>query len=1303
MPTPTKRRSPAKSPSAHKSISQDLYEKEQSKADNFVNFMTSPSASKSVRSRSRDKDASPSPSKRFAKSPARTYSTRQSPLQKSRDTVSNEEKDEVLPLLAMESPPKRTPLWTDLEVAKTPAELASERKPKVNKRRGISPNSHGTAIARALSTPNTAKLVDDIVGRYISPRKRSSAEDALSNAHKRGKSHSSPRGRTHKASVLSGGAVNIMMPSPTKSTAGKTKARYSPLRHGQPGILMNRDSLPDLAKAEKSNCDSDTEVKAPSTARGRRSCPPKFYHDEVDIKDRESPSRFDSPSFGLLPAKKEKIDASEPKSKKANIGMKLAGGANNSTEKQSIKTETNSNKDGKKRRRSRARKHVAAGFSLGNIEDLENALKTPKVSPADKPSDESGKSKRRAVKKEIVSNKELEEMMTKKRKQSEERKKKAAAKKEAAKIAVRTLEADIKKQEGNVTQEKKDPPQGQENLIVQLLADSPSSTDKATDGKQPDKRDAILDEHINKYMSSGNTATLRQKKKSKSEEQSAKKALTTAKPESKDKPVINEDVLSKGVSNKSVPSIDATSNELQASKSAKSVSNKTIGVDHQPDSTDKASALEAKCSPSKKSSSQSPSRRGKRQMASSLEKVLQPKSTPESPSRRARRQEASSLETVPSPESPLRAKSLLSALHDDNPAPVQRIAASGSLDTSADKKVEIDFSAPKDDILKLASAKLPSGPEKALAAKQSIEQSLDETDLGTNIETSDMSKDAIASDESHVAVETSNSSKERRQAGLTEGKGRESADNETSKTAGSPAASTLDDSDSLAPVADSTVADHNAPSTTSELKTSPTEERARIAVGSQKSSPKDSSLSISQSSAGLLAAAAPSDNISRQVEEMPEVIQDAELVNLAPRVQLGNSPDNAQALIANAHLHNTIPGQMSSDQLQYQLMLAERQYQAKHAACVRYDSDFGINNERLRALNERMAGIDGRAAAIRTNTLYSPVHYESVSRMYHSEIISSKRRRYRPEHNEYSDHHHYSHRSSKHEQRLSGSKRGSSRKTKKRNESRRRYHDDSSESSDLEFGGSSLRSSKKHKYSARREDFSSSESELEQSRRVSRKRRDKEMSRCERGRDCSDVSDTKQSRRSKSERSKMEKSRMKRREESSGDSEDGLEDVRRSSHELSRKPEKTKLEQPRGGNIQKKSPRKLRDRSHVESPRRARARQTNSVLESVSPSRKQRNRVDSPRRAKFSQASVLEGVGSDSDTQNHESQAKSPNVTDPSKNDTKHNDAKLSNAPAQKDVGASNDKGENASFWLLGDSESDLDFDGPMILPPKPI
>jgi hypothetical protein len=74
-------------------------------------------------------------------------------------------------------------------------EFSAEKEAAKRRRRAISPNSHGRAIVRSLSSPNTAKLVDEFVGEYnISPWKRSSAEEALFAANTRGsKWHSSPR------------------------------------------------------------------------------------------------------------------------------------------------------------------------------------------------------------------------------------------------------------------------------------------------------------------------------------------------------------------------------------------------------------------------------------------------------------------------------------------------------------------------------------------------------------------------------------------------------------------------------------------------------------------------------------------------------------------------------------------------------------------------------------------------------------------------------------------------------------------------------------------------------------------------------------------------------------------------------------------------------------------------------------------------------------------------------------------------------------------------------------------------------
>lgn len=1375
MPTPSKRKSPAKTP-PHKSVSKELYEKERAKANDFVAFMTSPSPSKSSVGSLRSKSASPSPSRRFAKGPAKTYSARdRSPLQKSKaqdtttDTdaiIADDEEDEnsVVPFLAIDTPTKLTPLWTDLEVAKSPAELmklsAQKKAAAANKKqrsRGLSPNSHGRAIARSLSTPNTIKLVDEIVGRYnnnnVSPRKRSSAEDALSNAHNKRGAHSSPRGKFHKASVLTGGPVCRMIPTGS-SPEKKRRALYSPLRHTS--ILMNRESLPDLkivrenvtelksnavkqkakeAVDDKSKAD---DSKVPSTARGRRSCPPKFYHDEVvDRKDRESPSRIDSPSYGLLPVKREKkSDVQSKKSamnavEKEQVDVKPAAGdsaADDSTAREqsaiikselattTTKTEDNtdsSNNGGKKRRRSRARRHITAGFSLGNIEQLENALKTPKEEPADTTtSDESGKQKRRTIKKEILSNKELEEMMSKKRKQSAERKKKAAAKKEAAKLAAEELEAALALQEsggGTLSiDEKANPPKEQNNLIVRLLTDSPSAGEEDSDGKKLSKRDALIDEHINRYTSSGNTAAIKRDAKGKIQStnkgfadkksanvRSGLKELTVNEAQNSENEVDaagNDEQQVQLAEKEPVPELSAAkdqkqvlADEKQTTTMAKNAGHQSTTDTSQPPSEPSAESSSSKrlegtnTSPSKRTSSQSPGR-AQLQAASSLEKVHALKTTPESHGGRAKRQAASSLEMFASPESPLRAKRLLAALHDDVPSPIDRTAAPESSELVKDVEDKKISEAPNNEVEEKDKVKEVAAMTENSLKNQSEERTLMADDDAATTE-------VVASENSQVAKESINTT----------------VDND--ETQSTKTGETIDTKKAMSKA---TPADIEVKTTQSDQLA---ENDVQKIVEGQTSDPTNAT--ISQSPVGVpIVPRQVFDAIHRLAPVQEQASGSAALVHVAPHVHLVQATANSQAP---SFLKR---GQMCNDQLRFEQMMVDSQYQNAIGEYGNTVAEFNASNERLRQLQHEMLEVDAGLAPLRRGDGFgSPFHNESVSRTYHSEIISFKRRRYRPSHHldvdDYTDRRHYSSRHRcglRDERRLSRSQR---RGRKSRRRERRHSDEDSIDESDEEFQSSrndrKRPKSKVHR-SIRNDDFCN-DSESEQSPMTSRKmlrQRDQHRSREER--DFNDKSDAGVNDSRRERLTVKDKPRKKRNDDSNSDEAGSVDSHHGSAARSSKlkKKEKNHSHDDSSNRGRMESPGIRSKYNRHESPRRG-ARQTNSILESVSPVRTNVSSLESPRRAKSSQSSVLKdessqssvlkNVGNNVDSQKEESHASNANAHSNNSIDSRLSN-NMSETKDSEDTKKETSGGQ--SYWLSADY-SDSDWEGPMILPPPPI
>ena len=149
---------------------------------------------------------------------------------------------------------------------------------------------------------------------------------------------------------------------------------------------------------------------------------------------------------------------------------------------------------------------------------------------------------------------------------------------------------------------------------------------------------------------------------------------------------------------------------------------------------------------------------------------------------------------------------------------------------------------------------------------------------------------------------------------------------------------------------------------------------------------------------------------------------------------------------------------------------------------------------------------------------------------------------------------------------------------------------------------------------------------------------------------------------------------------------------------------------------QKKSPSSRKHNHRQQSPRRAKASQT-SVLESVSPARKQHNRLGSPRRAKLSQSSVLENFEGDAMFQNKSSPKSTDDIVDDNSKPKDNQNATVgshldhNNSHDVRKEPSSTQDSENQkeatrgdqSYWLTGDSDSDWDFDGPMILPPPPM
>jgi len=457
-------------------------------------------------------------------------------------------------------------------------------------------------------------------------------------------------------------------------------------------------------------------------------------------------------------------------------------------------------------------------------------------------------------------------------------------------------------------------------------------------------------------------------------------------------------------------------------------------------------------------------------------------------------------------------------------------------------------------------------------------------------------------------------------------------------------------------------------------------------------------------------------------------------------------------------------------------MLAERQYQEKLAEFGRLELETKLMAERMLTIEERVRGIDSLTAFHRVDEFIPPERFESVvSRTYHSEILSSrKRRRFHSPHyfdasvDEYASSHHFSRRRShslvrEERQQRHMALHTSPKRTKKMKNDRSEYREDSSDSSDGEFErsrrSSRKRLEKKEKTRRRRsEDFSeSSFVEFEQSHRGSReKSKEKENIRSRQRYDSRDRSrvDFEHSRHdsnSGQKKSSVSRKQLNRVESPRTEKPGRLRESRdRSRVEF----EHSRHESNSGDN---KSPVSHKQRDRSESPRRAtsgqlsesrdhsrvkseHSRHNKNIRRNKSPvSRKHLSRVESPRRAKSGYLSVLEDIGTQHESLPRDVKSdKSTGWVSSVQQDSLRAKAlmakKRANATAMiggtvEDIGISIKDSSNEisikpdtqkvdtgkviqapkpatqSCWLTGEdtSDSDWDFEGPMILPPSPL
>jgi transcription elongation GreA/GreB family factor len=424
------------------------------------------------------------------------------------------------------------------------------------------------------------------------------------------------------------------------------------------------------------------------------------------------------------------------------------------------------------------------------------------------------------------------------------------------------------------------------------------------------------------------------------------------------------------------------------------------------------------------------------------------------------------------------------------------------------------------------------------------------------------------------------------------------------------------------------------------------------------------------------------------------------------------------------------------------------------------------------AIEERVRGIDSLTAFHRVDEFIPPERFESVvSRTYHSEILSSrKRRRFHSPHyfdasvDEYASSHHFSRRRShsfvkEERQPRHRALHTSPKRTKKMKIDRSEYGEDSSDSSDGEFDRSrrsSLKRPKKKEETRRRrsEDFSeSSFVEFEQSHRGSReKSKEKENIRSRQRYDSRDRSRVDFERSRHGSNSRQKKSSVSRKQpnrvespraEKPGQSRDRSRvEFDHSRHKNNSGDNKSPVS--RQQHVRSESPRRAtsgqlsesRDRSWVEPEH---SRPNKNIRRKKSPvSRKQLSRAESPRRAKPGQLSVLEDIGTQ-----HESlpryvendkptgqissiqqdsprakaligkkRAKATSVIGEavevklnSVNDLSNDIIKLDNQKVDMGNDIQAMKPATQSCWLTGEdtSDSDWDFEGPMILPPPPL
>ncbi|KAL7487668.1 hypothetical protein ACHAW6_013400 [Cyclotella cf. meneghiniana] len=1014
--------------------------------------------------------------------------------------------------------------------------------------------------------------------------------------------------------------------------------------------------------------------------------------------------------------------------------------------------------------------------------------------------------KNTTIKSETLSNKEIKEILSKKRKKSAERAKKAAAKKEAAKIAKSSanstkLDEDGRSNANHGVGDSTDPvaifakkAPVQDNLILRLLTEDTDICDKLASGENsafvsvdeapPEEwhdRNPILCEGLHESPDVCETKTIvtklppvmeappqdmpssvREDVSSLQRENDVSKSSSLK--TSPDCPRRNKRHRTSSLEKSSVAASSVSEDSSQASKRRKTeksetISNKQLGLHLQK--MQKQNAERAKKAAAKQEKSMSISM----PESASLPTGPMESEHPLTEQKELRNEELSVNPdaSIASPESPLRAKRLLSALYEDSPVPIEEDKESASLLSrnllnvvELTRHSDLSCVAEQNEDVPTEVVPPPIASEVSGAAASMTETRTEESNVLLLIDKQDGDKCFGPSQNESDAIDV-NPAASLSHVDIAETEGANTSLHLKPSTAFKGS------------VSEAVFSDHAMRS----------EDPAHCSRESGDADSNDlgldsSTLPVVAEDTSHLITTQHIEKIGTRYSPLPN--------NAAPRTQSRKNNTNSQPMVTTDSFRDISIARTDHEEKQLRIMLAERQYQEKLAELGRLELETKMMAERMLAIEERVRGIDSLTAFHRVDEFNPPERFESVvSRTYHSEILSSqKRRRFHSPHycdasvDEYASSHHFSRRRShsvvreeRQSVRNSSPRHRALHTSPKRREKMKidlsKYREHSSDSSDGEFErsrrSSIKRRQRKEKTRRRRsEDFSeSSLVEFEQSHRSAReKSKEKENIRSRQrhvsgDRSRKDFEHLRHGSNSEQKKSSVSRKKIHRVErprteklvqltESRDRSRVVLEHAR---HESSSGDNKAPVSRKQRGRSE--SPRlstsgqlsESRDRSPVESERPRPNKNIRRKKSSVS--RKQLSRAESPRRAKSGQLSVLEDIGtqlealprdveSDKPTGQvsfirqdsprakaliSKKSAKATSAISEAVEDIEISINDLSNdiivKPDNTNVDTGNQiqaiKPATQSCWLAGEdtSDSDWDFEGPMILPPPPL